>query len=85
MEITKEIKIKIVGKLYGIYIIKNLQREKTKITIPEFKFILGSFKIKKKNWFSIAKELEKDEIIKLHGGNPIEILGSNINVSNRNV
>lgn len=74
--IPTEIKIKIVGKIKGIFIVKNLHDQKPRITIPEFKYIITRYSLRKTQWFVVAKELEKDNIIKLHGGNPIEILGN---------
>jgi len=71
-KIPLETKNKLIGKLYGIYLLRSIN-EKPKITVPEFKFMIGVLKIKKKQWFYIAKELEKDGIIKLHGNRNIEI------------
>jgi len=51
-----------------------------KVTIPEFKFIItsvkmnGNFRVKKAQWFRIAKDLERENIIRLHGTNPIEVI-----------
>lgn len=80
-EIPEEIKTKIIEKIQGMAYIRFLNKQKINITIPEFKFIISSvkmkgnskFRIKKNQWFYLAKELEKEGLIKLHGFNPIEI------------
>jgi hypothetical protein len=78
--IPVEIKIKIQEKLYGMAYVRSLENYPPKITIPEFKFIITSvklkdnFRIRKNLWFKMAKEFEKQGILKLHGTNPIEII-----------
>jgi len=75
--IPKEIKIKIIEKLLGYEV---MRIDNPKVTIPEFKFIItsvkikGNFRIKKAQWFRIAKDLERENIIRLHGTTPIEII-----------
>lgn len=75
--IPKEIKIKIIEKLFGYGF---MRIGNPKVTIPEFKYIItriqtkGNFRIKKAQWFRIAKDLERENIIRLHGQNPIEII-----------
>lgn len=75
--IPKEIKIKIIEKLFGYDF---MRIGNPKITIPEFKFIItriqtkGNFRVRKAQWFSIAKDLERENVIRLHGTNPIEII-----------
>jgi hypothetical protein len=77
-KIPDEIKVKIIGKVLGMFYVRSLEKQNPNITIPEFKYIITRYSLKKKQWFILAKELEKDGIVKLHGGNPIEILRSNI-------
>lgn len=71
--ITPEIREKIIEKIYGMGIVRSMNGQKTSITIPEFKFILSGWRIKKKLWFRIAKDLEKDNLIKLRCHCPIII------------
>lgn len=61
--IKDPIRSKIISKLYGMALMRFLDSEKPVITIPEFKFIIGSWKIKKKHWFKFLKELERDGIV----------------------
>ena len=76
-KIPLEIKVKIIEKLLGYSIIRI---GNPRITIPEFKFAItsvkmnGNFRLKKAQWYRIAKELESEKIIKLHGTTPIEII-----------
>lgn len=73
MDIPDKIKIKIQEKLYGMAYVRKLEKLPSEITISEFKYIITRYSIKKKHWFKLAKNLEKDGIIKLHGWHPIEV------------
>lgn len=68
-----EVKEKIIQKIYGMAIIRKMNGEKPKISIPEFKFILSGWRIKKKMWFKIAKELERDSMVELRRNCPMII------------
>ena len=74
----REVKIKIIEKLNGIVLIRKFENEKAIITIPEFKYIITRYSIKKSQWFKIAKDLENDGYIRLHCRNPIEVLSGNV-------
>jgi hypothetical protein len=65
-KIPDEIKIKIMGKMLGMVYVRSLEDLNPRITVPEFKFIIGSFRIKKGNWYAIAKEFENEKFIKLY-------------------
>ena len=59
-----------MGQAYVRY----LEYKKPIVTIPEFKFMLGTFRIKEGQWFSIAKYLEDEGYMQLHGGNPMVVV-----------
>lgn len=52
---------------------RRIEGMKTEITIPEFKFIITRYSVKKSNWFKVAKMLEKQGYIKTHYQNSIEV------------
>ena len=61
--LPEEIKHNILEKIYGIAFVREIQKKKPIVTIPEFKFVIGRWQIKKKQWFKIAKELEDDGFV----------------------
>ncbi len=63
--ISIELEIKIIEKIRGIYLIKKLSGERPFITVAEFKFIIGTYRIKKQNWFDLAKEIEKKGLVEV--------------------
>lgn len=63
--IEPEIREKIIAKIYGMGIVRGLNGQKSSMSIPEFKFIIGRWRIKKKMWFKIAKDLEKENLIEM--------------------
>lgn len=73
-KISDEIKVKIIEKIYGMVYVRSLETQDSKITIPEFRYIVGVLRIGRKDWFKVAKELEKDGIIKLHRNRYLEVL-----------
>lgn len=72
--IPEKSKEKIRAKLFGIALVRSMESIDSKITIPELRYVLGIFRIGKRDWFMAAKELESDGIIRMHGRNPIEVL-----------
>lgn len=58
-----KLKVNIIEKIRGIYLMKTLGEEKTFITVAEFKFIIGCYRIKKNYWFDLAKELEQKGLV----------------------
>jgi hypothetical protein len=79
-KIPDEIKIKIIEKIRGMVYVRKLEQLPSEITISEFKYIITRYSIGKKQWFQLARELEKNDVIKLHGWHPIEVLRSNIKI-----
>jgi hypothetical protein len=63
--INEDVKIKIIEKLHGMVLIRSLENTNPKITVPEFKFIIGVYRIRKEDWYVFAKELESEKVIKL--------------------
>ena len=76
--IPEETRIKILEKIYGICYVRKLESKKAEISIPEFKFIIGVYRVKKEEWFNLAKEFEKEKIFTLHYQNPIGVNIKNI-------
>lgn len=76
--IPKETRIKILEKIYGICYVRMLESKKAEITIPEFKFIIGVYRINKEEWFKLAKAFESEKIFKMHCRNSIEVNIKNI-------
>jgi hypothetical protein len=65
---------KIVSKVMGQAYMRYLEYRKPIVTIPEFKFIIGTLRVKKSNWHKIAVHLEEEGYVRLHGGNPIVVI-----------
>lgn len=76
--ISAEVKEKIISKIYGMGIVRSMNGGEPSMSVPEFKFIIGSYRVKKKNWFKIAKEFEKEGIIILRAFRLIRINCRNI-------
>ena len=86
-KIPDEMKIKIIEKMRGMVYVRSLEKLEPKITIPEFKFIIASiklkgnsiFRLKKENWYDLAIELEKENVIRLYRNyKGMKVLGSNV-------
>jgi hypothetical protein len=73
-DITEIQKQKVIAKLLGIAYVKHLDRQKTLVTIPEFKYIISRYRICSKDWFELSKKLEYEGIVKIHRGHEIEII-----------
>lgn len=73
LNIDEDTMIKIIEKLNGFYLTKKTLLEEPRLAIPEFKFVIGVFKVQKSQWYPLAKRLEGEGYIRLHGMNPIEI------------
>lgn len=62
--LDKEVKEKIIGKLVGMAFMRLLGGEKCRVSNSEFRFIIGEYRISKKDWFHVLKILEKDGVVK---------------------
>jgi len=62
--LEEEVKRKIIAKILGIAKAKIILNEQPKLTTGQFRFILGEYKIHRKDWFKILKELENEGILK---------------------
>lgn len=62
-ELSKETEDKIIAKLRGMGLIRSMEKRQPVVSIPEFKFIIGCYRIRKSCWFKVAKILEKRGII----------------------
>lgn len=64
--LSKEYEEKIAAKLKGMALVRSMEQKDPVVSIPEFKFIIGCYRIRKDHWFKIAKCLEDKGIILIY-------------------
>jgi hypothetical protein len=71
---------KILAKLIGQAYMRYIEGSKPQITVPEFKFIITRFHIRRHEWFRIAKSLETRGVVTVRGGNPLLVHLANTDI-----
>jgi hypothetical protein len=72
--VKAEVLEKIISKLMGQAYVRYLEYKKPIVTIPEFKFMIGTYRIKKSNWYHIAKHLQDEGYIHLRRNNSFIVI-----------
>lgn len=73
VELEPEKEKKILMKLYSLALTKMAMGESGLIGIPQFKHIIGSYKVRRSCWFFLAKKWESSKFLTLHGTSHVEI------------
>lgn len=64
---------KIVEKIYSVALTKVLIGRQPRITVPEFKHMLATHRVKKKLWYRLIRSMESQKMGRLHGQQYFEV------------